>query len=47
MKRLLITNGLIYDGTGKEPFIGSIYIENDLIKKVWRDAWVDLPPSPR
>jgi len=37
MKRLLITNGLIYDGTGKEPFIGSIYIENDLIKKVWRD----------
>jgi len=34
MKKKLIVNGLIYDGLGNEPFKGSIYIEDDVIKEV-------------
>lgn len=46
---ILFKNGLIYDGTGVEPFIGDILVENDRIVKVEsavepQDGWevVDL-----
>lgn len=38
MTKLLITNGVIYNGLGDEPFKGKIYIEDDTIKKVWKDG---------
>lgn len=38
MTKLLITNGVIYDGLGNEPFNGSVYIEEELIKKVFREG---------
>ena len=38
MTKLLITNGVIYDGLGNEPFKGKVYIEDELIKKVFRDG---------
>ena len=45
----LFKNGLIYDGTGADPFIGDILVENDRIVKVEsavepQDGWevVDL-----
>lgn len=31
---ILLKNGLIYDGTGKKPSVGDIYIENRTIKKI-------------
>ena len=38
MTKLLITNGMIYDGLGNEPFKGKVYIEDELIKKIFRDG---------
>lgn len=38
MAKLLITNGVIYNGSGNEPFNGKIYIKDDIIKKVWKDG---------
>lgn len=38
MKKLLITNGVIYDGLGNKPFNGKIYIEDEIIKKVFREG---------
>lgn len=35
MGKLLITNGVIYDGLGNEPFCGKIYIEDERIKKIF------------
>lgn len=34
MTKLLIKNGLIIDGTGKERFKGDIAIENDIIVNI-------------
>ena len=34
MSNLLIRNGLIVDGTGNEPFKGSVYIVGDRIETV-------------
>ena len=31
MTKILITNGVIYDGLGNKPFEGNIYIEDELI----------------
>ena len=36
MTKILITNGVIYDGLGNKPFEGNIYIEDELIKKVFK-----------
>ena len=36
--KLLITNGVIYDGLGNAPFRGKVYIEDEVIKKVFRDG---------
>ena len=38
MNKLLITNGVIYDGLGNKPFKGNIYIEDELIKKVFQEG---------
>lgn len=38
MAKLLITNGVIYDGLGNAPFRGKVYIEDEVIKKVFRDG---------
>lgn len=38
MTKLLITNGVIYDGLGNKPFNGKIYIEDEIIKKVFREG---------
>ncbi len=35
MRKLLIINGVIYDGLGNEPFCGKIYIEDERIKKIF------------
>src|SRR5690554_6811252 len=32
--KLLLQNGMIYDGTNNPPIIGDIYIENDIIKEI-------------
>lgn len=37
MEKIFIINGLIYDGLGNDPFMGSVYIENDLIVKVFSE----------
>lgn len=36
MPEILIANGLLYDGTGKEPFFGSVLINDDRISKIFR-----------
>ena len=36
MPKILLTNGLIYDGSGEEPFEGDILIEDETIKKIFR-----------
>ena len=38
MNKLLIRNGVIYDGLGNKPFKGNIYIEDEIIKKVFREG---------
>ena len=38
MNKLLITNGVIYDGLGNKPFKGNIYIEDERIKKVFQEG---------
>ena len=44
--KTLLTNARIYDGTGSEPFSGSVLIENDRIAAVGRavdaDRVIDL-----
>jgi N-acyl-D-amino-acid deacylase len=40
---MLLKNGLIYDGSGERPFTGSLLIEKDRIKTVFRDQ--DLLPD--
>lgn len=34
MRKLIIKNGMIYDGLGNKPFLGTIYVEDDKIKKI-------------
>lgn len=41
MTEKLIINGMIYDGLGNEPFKGTIYIQDELIKKIWKDGEED------
>lgn len=38
MYDLLITNGSIYDGTGSEPYVGNLAIENGKIVAIGQDA---------
>lgn len=44
MTKLLITGGVIYDGSGNEPYKGKIYIEDEFIKKIYREGegWEEL-----
>ena len=45
LTKLLIKNGLIYDGSGQNPFHGNIYVEDRLIKRIWKGHGVETEPK--
>ncbi len=42
-KLIVLDNGRIFDSTGKDPFIGRIVVENDVVKDIGTRGEVEIP----